>query len=167
MNIAAGDLLLCQGGWQGKGWRLEMHAQRLANIACLLEQGWCGWAHLSLHMADSGVNGFATHQLNSQPHCVCWLLIIPFHTWKPDFQGARRQMPSADSRMALITLACRLLAPAFLDPPGPSIRESQLLSRAKPQPSHQGEQTFWAPPSITQTPMSDLMPAAGTQNAAV
>lgn len=36
MNIARKDLL-CQGGWQSKGWSLEMHAQGLASITCLPE----------------------------------------------------------------------------------------------------------------------------------
>lgn len=62
MNVATRDLLLCQGGWQNKGWSLEIHAWRLASITSLLEQGWCGWEHPSLHMAGSWVEGFATHQ---------------------------------------------------------------------------------------------------------
>lgn len=58
--------------------------QRLAWLgASQLAHGWL-W-----------VEGFATHPLSSQPPCVCWLLRIPFHKCKPDFQGARRQMPNA------------------------------------------------------------------------
>lgn len=39
MNIAARDLLLGQGGWQSKGWCLEVPAQSLTRLACLPEQG--------------------------------------------------------------------------------------------------------------------------------
>lgn len=101
------------------------------------------------------VEGFATHQLNSQLHCICWLLIIPFHTWKPDFQGARRQMSSADSRRAMTTLAPQFLDSTSSKPPVPSAEEPQLLSYAELQLPHWQGQTFWGPPSITQTPMSE------------
>lgn len=79
-----------------------MCGPRLASITCPPQQAWHGWEHPSLHMAGSW---WKDSPHISQTHSLRWLLITPFHTCKPDFQGARRQMSSADSKRALITLA--------------------------------------------------------------
>jgi len=59
----------------------------------------------------------------------------------------------------LITLASQLLGSTSLDPPSPSAGEPELLGCVRPWPSHQWEQTFCAPPSITQTPIPELTTA--------